>query len=52
VEIEPAVPRHELEHVIEKPDPGAHLVAAAAIERELHPNVGFRGAPINPRAPQ
>ena len=40
-EIEQAVPREQLEHMIEKPDAGCDLRLAAAVEVDLHLHVGL-----------
>ena len=47
LEIERAVPRHELEHVIEKADAGAHAVAALAVERDGKRDRRFSRLPID-----
>jgi hypothetical protein len=48
-EVEHAVARHQFQHVIEKPDAGAHLVGAFAIERDRQRNPGLGGPPIDHR---
>ena len=53
-QVESAMPRDEIEHVIEKPDAGVVVVAALAVERQRHLDLRFRGAPIDysePAAP-
>jgi hypothetical protein len=51
-QVEAAMPREQLEHVIEEADAGPHLVAAAAVEIDLQPDLRFRGPPVNSRATQ
>ena len=50
LEIEAAVPRHQVQHVIEKADAGAVLVLALAVERQRDLDLRFGGAPIDYRA--
>src|SRR5687767_4488271 len=40
-QVEGAVTRHELQHVVEKPDAGGDVVAAAPFQRQLQANRGF-----------
>src|ERR1700680_1320453 len=42
-QIEAAVPRKELQHVVEKTDSRGDLVLPATFNRERNPNLGFRG---------
>src|SRR5262249_61172251 len=49
-EIEGAVAGDELQHVIEKPDAGPHVVPALALEAEPQGNLRFRRSPIDYRA--
>ena len=41
-EIEAAVPREQLEHVVEEPDAGAHVIPAAAVDLQAKPDVRSR----------
>ena len=41
-QVERAVTREQLEHVVEEPDAGADVVAAAAVERQLEMNLSSR----------
>ncbi len=50
LQIERAVAREELEHMIEKADTGTHVVTAFAFERQRQPDLGFSRAPIDYRA--
>ena len=47
LEIEAAVARHEVQHVIEKADAGAIVVAALAVERQRDLDLGLGRAPID-----
>ena len=49
-QIERAVPRDELQHVIEEPDAAAHAVPSLAVERETERDLRLAGAPIDHRA--
>src|SRR5256885_1106854 len=49
-QIERAVPRDELQHVVEKANAGAHAVATAALERQPQRNLRLAGAAIDYRA--
>src|SRR5919197_4155596 len=49
-QVEEAVLREQLEHVVQKRDAGLHLVAAAAVEGELETDVGLLGLPRDARA--
>ena len=51
LQIEAAVPRDEVEHVIEEADAGAVLEAALAVERQRELDLRFRRAAIDHRAP-
>ena len=51
-EIEAAMPRDELEHVIEEAESGLDRVGAAAIEIQAKPNLRLRRPAINARATQ
>ena len=48
-EVEGAVTRHELKHVVEKPDAGPHLVGAFTIERDRQRNPGLGRPAIDHR---
>jgi hypothetical protein len=37
----------QFEHVIEKANPGIHVVSTAAIHRQPDGNPGFSGAPVD-----
>src|SRR5689334_18800658 len=50
VEIERAVPRQQLEHVIEEPDAGPDTVPPAPLDRELQRDLRFRRPAIDHRA--
>ncbi len=47
VEIESAVPRDEIQHVIEEADAGGNLGFAAAIEIEAKSDIGFAGGAMD-----
>ena len=49
LQIEPAVPRHQVQHVIEKADAGGILVLAFAVERQRDLNLRFGSPPIDYR---
>jgi hypothetical protein len=51
LQIEAAVASHEIQHVIEKTDPGPILVLALALERQRDPDLRFRRPAIDDRAP-
>ena len=51
LEIEAAMARDEIQHVIEKADAGAVVVAALAVERQRDLDLRFRRAPIDYRVP-
>jgi hypothetical protein len=40
-QIEEAVPRQQLQHMIEKPDPGVDLSLSSAVNRPFDANVGL-----------
>ena len=46
-EIEPAVPRHQLQHVIEEADARPHVVAPASLERSAAPRSAFPACPAS-----
>jgi len=46
-EIEGAMTRHQLQHVIEKPDAGAHRVLSATVERDPQADLRLVRAPID-----
>ncbi len=50
-EIEAAVAREQLEHVIEEPDAGAHLVGALAFERDRQRDLRLGGPSVDYCAP-
>ena len=50
-EIERAMARDELEHVIEEPDAGRDVVAPLALDGELQANGGLARLPVDQRAP-
>jgi hypothetical protein len=47
VEIERAMTRHELQHVIEKPYAGPDVVPSAAVEADAELDARFRGPAID-----
>ena len=49
-QVERAVPREQLQHVIEKADAGAHVVPALAVERERQRDLRLRRPSIDYRA--
>ena len=53
LQIEAAVPRDQIEHVIEKANAGVVLVVALAVERQRDLDLRFLGPPIDhaPAAP-
>ena len=50
LQIESAVTRDELEHVIEEPDAGGNLVAPVPFQAETHDDLRFLGPAIDYRA--
>src|SRR5581483_9012083 len=46
-QIERAVPREQLQHVIEEADAGADLIPAAAFNRQLQADLRFFGLALN-----
>jgi hypothetical protein len=47
LDVESTVTRHQIEHVIEEPDPGIVLKAALAVERQCDSDLCFRRAAID-----
>ena len=45
-QVEAAVPREQLQHVVEEADAGADVVAALAVDRQRAADVGLLGAPV------
>jgi hypothetical protein len=43
LQIESAVPREELQHVVKETNSRRNLILSAAFNRERNPNLGFRG---------
>src|SRR4029453_8737587 len=50
LQVEAAVSREQLQHVIEEADTGPHIVAAAAIDGERTCDLRFRGLAVEPGA--
>ena len=50
-QVEAAVAREQLQHVVEKADAGPDVVSAAAVERQPDGDRRFRGLPFNHAAP-
>ena len=46
LQVEPAVPGEQLQHVVEEPDAGPHLVLPLAVHDEPALDLGFRGPPV------
>jgi hypothetical protein len=50
-QVEPAMACYEIQHVIEKPDAGAIVVTALAIDRQRDLDLGLGSPPIDHGAP-
>jgi hypothetical protein len=46
-QVEGSVPRHELQHVIEKPDAGVHAILPLAVERDRQLNLRLGRLPVD-----
>ena len=51
LQVEPAMAREQLQHVIEEADPGADVVAALAVEREPQRDLCLGGLPVDRGSP-
>ena len=49
-QVERAVAREQLQHVVEEPDAGADVVAAATVERQFEMDLRLGGLPVDHRA--